>query len=102
LQWKQAEEATESLLRTRASALERYRYYQRMLGLTPDSTAAPDTFPLDRRELTEENFDEAYSTLVGVYDKTITVQAYPQLQLAGDTSPANQSGASGKGKLNLI
>ena len=36
LQWKQAQESTESLLTSRASALERYRYYQRLLGLPPD------------------------------------------------------------------
>jgi hypothetical protein len=101
LQWKQAQEATEALLRTRASALERYRYYQRMLGLTPDSSVVPDTFPLDRRELTEENFDEAYGALVGQYDKTITPQGFPALTLSRETSPANQSGASGKGKLYL-
>jgi hypothetical protein len=101
LQWKQAQEATEALLFTRKSALERYHYYQRMMGLTPDSTVAPDTFPLDRRELTEENFDEAYSTLVSTYDKTITIPPYPQLKLAGRASPANQSGASGNGNLYL-
>jgi Tc toxin complex TcA C-terminal TcB-binding domain len=102
LQWKQAQEATEGLLRTRASALERYRFYQRLLGLTPDGGAAPDTLPLDRRELTEENFDEAYGALVAQYDRAVAVQAYPQLKLAGGGSPANQSGASGTGKLNLI
>jgi hypothetical protein len=101
LQWKQAQEATESLLRTRASALERYRYYQRMLGLTPDSNVTPDTLPLDRRELTEENFDAAYSALVGEYEKAVAVQAHPPLALAGDAAPANQSGASGTGKLHL-
>lgn len=102
LQWKQAQEATESLLKSRASALERYRYNQRLLGLTPDNSAAPDTFPLDRRELTEENFDEAYTALVGQYGNAVAVQAYPRLTLAGDASPANQSGASGAGKLHLI
>ena len=101
LQWKQAQEATESLLRNRASAVERYRYYQRMLGLTPDSSIVPDTFPLDRRELDEENFDDAYSALVGQYDRTVAIQAYPQLKLAGDSSPSNQSGASGSGNLHL-
>lgn len=101
LQWKQAQESTESLLRSRASALERYRSYLRLLGQTPDSNAAPDTLPLDRRELTEENFDEAYAALVGQYEKAIPVQAYPPLKLTGDTSPANQSGASGQGKLYL-
>jgi Tc toxin complex TcA C-terminal TcB-binding domain len=101
LQWKQAQEATQSLLRTRGSAIERYRYYQRLLGLTPDSKAAPDTFPLDRRELTEENFDETYEALVGQYDKTVTPQAYPSLKLAGGSSPSNQSGATGRGNLHL-
>ena len=37
LQWKQAQESTEALLRTRRSTLERYSYYQQMLGLTPDA-----------------------------------------------------------------
>jgi hypothetical protein len=78
LQWKQAQESTESLLKSRASALERYGYYQRLLGLKPDSKTAPDKLPLDRRELTEENFDEAYGALVGQYDKTVPTAIYPQ------------------------
>ncbi len=102
LQWKQAEESTESLLRSRASALERYHYYQRQLGVTPDDETAPDTLPLDRRELTEENFDEAYDALVGQYEKPVPLQTLPQLTLAGEASPASQSGASGKGRLYLI
>jgi hypothetical protein len=101
LQWKQAQEATESLLKSRASALERYRYYLRMLGLTPDSNVVPETFRPDRRKLTEQNFDAAYAALVGQYDKTITSQSYPSLALSGDTSPTNQSGASGSGRLYL-
>ena len=94
-------ESTEALLRSRAIALERYHYYLRLLGQAPDSNAAPDTLPLDRRELTEENFDEAYAALVGQYEKLIPVQAYPQLRLVGETSPANQSGSSGQGRLYL-
>ncbi len=101
LQWKQAQEATQSLLRTRATTLERYKYYLRLLGMTPDATTAPDTFPLDQRELTEDNFDDAYSALVGEYDQAITIQTLPQLKLAGATSPSNQSGASGTGQLYL-
>ena len=101
LQWQQAREATESLLRSRSSALERYRYYLRQLGQTPDNNTVPDTFPLDRRELREENFDEAYAALVGQYEKTVPVQEFSQIRLAGETSPANQSGASGKGQLYL-
>src|SRR5262249_32966507 len=102
LQWKQAEESTEQLLRARASALERYRHSQRLPGLTPDSNPAPETFTLNpRNELTEENFDDAYQTLVGQYDKTVAVEPYPPVRLAGTSSPANQSGASGGGNLYL-
>lgn len=101
LQWKQAEESTESLLRSRASALERYHYYQRLLGMKPDSKAVPDTLPLERQKLTEENFDEVYAALVGQYDKAVPIQSHPKLRLAGDASPSNQSGASGQGQLYL-
>ena len=101
LQWKQGQESTEALLRGRSSALERYHYYQRLLGLTPDESVVPEPLALDRRDLTEENFDEVYSALVGQYEKSISLLTYPPLKLAGDTSPANQSGASGKGKLYL-
>jgi hypothetical protein len=79
LHWQQARQNTEALLKGRASALERYAYYQRALGLSPDKAVAPDALPLDRRELTEENFDEAFAELVGQYDKTIAPQAYPSL-----------------------
>ena len=56
---------------------------------------------LDRRELTEENFDEAYAALVGQYDKPLTMQKLAQLKLAGDNSPSQQSGATGSGRLFL-
>src|SRR6266568_4399630 len=52
LQWKQAEEATESLRHSRATALERYHFYQRLLGLSVDHTDVPDELPIDRRDLT--------------------------------------------------
>jgi hypothetical protein len=100
LQWKQAQDATESLLRSRASALERYKFYQRLLGLPTDPNA-PDDLPLDRRPLTEKNFDDAHGALIGQYDKALTLQPFPKLRLAGGTSPANQSGAAGQGNLHL-
>jgi Tc toxin complex TcA C-terminal TcB-binding domain len=100
LQWKQAQEATASLLTNRATALARLHYYKRLLGLPTDPNA-PDTLALDRRELTEENFDEAYAALIGQYEKTLTLQQLPSLSIAGDTSPAQQSGASGQGRLYL-
>lgn len=100
LQWKSAQEAITSLLTSRKTALVRLHYYQRLLGLPADQDA-PDTITLDRRELTEENFDEAYIALVGQYDKTLTTQIYPALKIVGDTSPAQQSGATEQGRLYL-
>jgi hypothetical protein len=100
LQWKSAQEATKSLFTSRATALERLHYYQRQLGLPADQNA-PDTLSLDQRELTEDNFDEAYSALIGQYDKTLALQKLPDLKITGDTSPAQQSGASGQGRLYL-
>ncbi|MBC1195384.1 toxin [Microcystis aeruginosa BLCCF158] len=102
LQWKQAQEATRSLLTSRATALERLHYYQRLLGLPADSNA-PDTLPLDfeHLSLTEENFEQNYAALVGQYDKILAFQTLPNLTIAGGSSPTNQSGASGQGALYL-
>jgi hypothetical protein len=100
LQWKSAQESTKSLLTARGTALERLHYYQRLLGLPADQNA-PDTLTIDQRELTEANFDEAYAALVGQYDRHLTVQPMPNLQLTGATAPAVQSGASGSGRLYL-
>ncbi len=101
LQWKQAEEATTSLLTSRATALERFHYYQRLLGLPADSNVN-DALAPDHRELTEENFDDAYNVLVGQYaDNPPGLQPYPNLTLAGSNSPAPASGASAPGRLYL-
>jgi hypothetical protein len=100
LQWQQAQQATKSLLATRAVTVERYGFYLRVLGLTPPATV-PDTFQIDQSELTEENFASVYATLVSEYDLTITAQPYPTLQLAQGSSPSAQSGASGTGQLYL-
>lgn len=100
LQWQSAREATKSLLTSRKTALERLHYYQRVLGLPADQNA-PNDLAVDHRELTEENFDEAYNALVGQYDKALTLQRFPNLKIAGASSPAQQSGASGGGRLYL-
>jgi hypothetical protein len=100
LQWKSAEEATTSLLTSRKTALERLRFYGRLLGL-PAEGNAPESLALDRRKLTEENFDEAYGSLVAQYDKPLTIQALPALKIAGGASPEQQSGAAGQGSLYL-
>jgi Tc toxin complex TcA C-terminal TcB-binding domain len=101
LQWKHAQETTNGLLKTRDSAVERYTYYLRLLGQTPDSNTVPATLALNRVELTEDNFDDTYSTLIGQYNQAVALQSFPQLQLAQGSSPSNQSGASGSGQLYL-
>ena len=100
LQWKQAEEATKSLLTSRAAALERLHYYQRLLGLPADPNA-PDMVEIDRSELNEENFDTAYSNLVDRYEKTVLLQSFPNFKLAESSSADIVSGYSGNGKVYL-
>jgi hypothetical protein len=80
LQWKQAEAATDGLLRGRATALQRYQHYRRLLGLDPSDQ--PDTLTPDRRELTEDNFDNAYDDLVGQFATDVAELGYPSLQAA--------------------
>jgi hypothetical protein len=77
------------------------KYYLRLLNLVPDPNTAPDNFTLDHSELTEENFDHVFSKLVIAFDKTITPQTYPQLQLANGSSPSVQSGSTSPGQLYL-
>lgn len=101
LQWKQSQQATEALLRTRSSAMERYKYYLRLLGRTPDAKTAPDTFALDRNPWTEPEFDKAFDALVKAYDNPVALQTLPELRLAGGQQPTNQSGASSGGQLFL-
>lgn len=101
LQWKSSQESTQSLLTTRKTALERLHYYAKLLGLPADPNAA-ETVALDRRELTEENFDEAFAALVGQYDKTLSLQNLPEVRLAGQSSPAQQAALIGTGLLYLV
>jgi hypothetical protein len=101
LQWQHAQETTNGLLKTRDSALERYTYYLRLLNLAPDQATVPPAFTPDRRELTEANFADTYSALVGEYDLAIATLAYNPLQPAQGTSPSTQSGATGAGQLYL-
>lgn len=99
-QWKHAEAQTEAPLRSRAATLERYRFYQRMLGQTPDSSVAPDMFTLDRSTLlTQDNFDDVLQGLVGQFDLAVPQLPYAPLQLAQAASPSNQSGNTGTRRL---
>jgi Tc toxin complex TcA C-terminal TcB-binding domain len=102
LQWQQARASTDALARARATTYERYAFYLRLLGQEPDSSAAPPAVGIDHSNvITEDNFDDAFDTLVGQYDTTINALPYPPLQLAQSSSPATQSGASGTGQLYL-
>jgi Tc toxin complex TcA C-terminal TcB-binding domain len=101
LQWQHAQETTNGLLKTRTITLERYKYYLNQLNLIPDPSTVPDTLTPDRRGLTEENFADTYSALVGEYDLAVATLAYNPLQLAQGTSPSTQSGAAGQGQLYL-
>ena len=81
LQWKEAESATESLLKGRESAVERYRFYQRLLGTPEEDLQEISEFTLERRELTEENFDEVYGELVGQYGQDVAREEYAGLEV---------------------
>jgi hypothetical protein len=94
LQWKAAIASTESLLKSRDTALERFRYYQRLLGQKKDPESTPETFALKRdwldldssedSELTDEEIiDKAYEDLVKHYDKQINKDnrvSFPKLR----------------------
>lgn len=102
IQWQQAQASTEALLRSRRSALERYTFYLREMGLTPDASTVPADFTVDHGTvLTENNFSDAYAGLVAQYDQNIAMQPYPQYQPVQSNSPSAQSGASGTGPLWL-
>lgn len=103
LQWKQSQESTQLLIRSRAGAIERYDFYQRLLGLSRDTATAPDTFTLaGQLPMTEANFDSVYASLVTKYDKTVTPKEYAKLKLALNESPSAQSGATSTGPLYLL
>jgi len=76
LQWKEAEAATASLLETRDTAFQRYYHYQRLLGKSESDVNELKTISIERKGLTEENFDEVYDELVGKYGETINLEDY--------------------------
>jgi Tc toxin complex TcA C-terminal TcB-binding domain len=102
LEWQHAQEATNSLLKTRESAIERYSFYLRLLNLAPDPGTVPPVFTADRRELTEENFSDTYSALVGEYDRDVATLKYNAIQWpSGTSSPSTSAGATGQGQMFL-
>lgn len=93
LQWKEAEAATEALLKTRQTAVERYRFYQRLLGKKDGDVQENIRFDLTRSRLTEENFDDVYREMVTQYGREIPMENLPQQDLKGGSDPKKQSGA---------
>lgn len=84
LQWKQAQEATESLLKSRASVLDRYLHYKRLLGIEGEDDGTSEDLPLQRTEINEENFADVLQNLVSQYDRDIAVPEFDELELKED------------------
>ncbi len=76
LQWKETEAATESLLRSRAVAYEKYRHFKRILGYKDVDLDKMKAIELARRELTEESFDDVYKEFIGEYANELTHEDY--------------------------
>lgn len=93
LRWKEAEENTESLLMSRASAFNRYKHYQLALGKEEGDISDLSEVVVSRSAITEDNFDEIYSELVSQYADEIDAESYREenLGLLG----AGASGVSG-------
>lgn len=101
LQWKESESATASLLKSRESAYQRYRFYKLLLGHKEGEFSDLEQIDLERNALTEDNFDEVYQELVSKYEHDIELDDYSITDQAGSSNPSNQSGATGQGALHL-
>ena len=102
LQWKDAEASTDSLLRSRATAFDRYRHFMLLLGHAQDQIDAFRDVQVQRTTITEENFDDVHQNLVGAFAGAVTGEPDGPYTLAGENNPLAQSGASGVGRLNLL
>lgn len=78
LQWKESESATESLLKSRANAFERYRHYKKILGATDQDINALKVVDIVRNSLTEDTFDTVYQEMVGQYVQELAREEYRQ------------------------
>lgn len=76
LQWKEAEAATESLIRSRATVFERYRHYKRILGVSDSEIDRLKTVELARTALDEDGFDGVYAEWVSRYAQALPREAY--------------------------
>jgi Tc toxin complex TcA C-terminal TcB-binding domain len=78
LQWKESEASTEALVRSRATAFERYRHYKRILKVKNADIEAQRAIDLARTDLNEENFDEIYAQFIGQYAVSLPTEEYRQ------------------------
>jgi hypothetical protein len=76
LQWKEAEAATEALLKSRGVVWERYRHYKKILGATDSSVDGVKSVDLLRETLTEKTFDATFNELVTAYAGQLSREAY--------------------------
>jgi hypothetical protein len=84
LQWKDAEAATEALLKTREVTYQRYRHYQLILGKKEEDLKGIKDLTIEKKALNGDNFDEVYSELVGRYGNPISPEEYRKEQTGGD------------------
>lgn len=78
LQWKESEAATDGLLKSRATAFERYRHYKKILGAPDTDIERLRTVELARTDLNEEAFDAVYTQLIGQYATELPKEDYRQ------------------------
>src|SRR4029453_3966149 len=102
LQWKEAEASTDALLRSRATVFDRYRHYMLLLGRPEEEIDAVAELQVQRKKITEENFDELHEGLVETFAGEVAVEPDGPYQLAEEGSPVVEAGASGVGQLNLL
>jgi Tc toxin complex TcA C-terminal TcB-binding domain len=102
LAWKQSEQNTEALLRSRAVTFARYRHFQLLLGKAESDIDKLRDVTLTRQTVTEDTFATVYANLVATYDVAISQETRPNPQLVGNNDPQIQSGAQSSGSLDLI
>lgn len=76
LQWKETEAATDALLKSRATAFERYRHYKRILGSNDTDINKLKTIDLVRKDLNEAAFDTVYAQFIGHYAAELPKEDY--------------------------
>jgi len=103
MQWKEAEAATESLLKSRNTTFERFKHYKLILGNNESDIDKFKSIDLARKQLTEETFDSIYGEWVGQYAIDIAKEPYRQetsvgglMEFAGNVVTTIAGGQLGK------